>query len=113
MGKRPHAVLRPKAGRHSVRFNIAFGDPLLPAPCILCGRRFEPEGYPAGFRTPELIPGVPIAGFAPGFYEEGGGFAGFVCPACCGDGEEDLGKSALKGAKRLRRIAEALERGGA
>ena len=37
---------------------IAAMDPLLsPTPCLLCGERFELEGYSEGFR-PELLDGV-------------------------------------------------------
>lgn len=43
---------------------IAAMDPLLPSPCLLCGERFEAEGYSECFK-PELVPGVPVDGFAP------------------------------------------------
>ncbi len=48
-----------------MRLEMAAGDPLLGTPCLLCGERFEAEGYSERFR-PEILPGVPAGGFAPG-----------------------------------------------
>jgi hypothetical protein len=90
---------------------IAAMDPLLgPSPCLLCGERFEPEGYPERFR-PELLPGVPAEGFAPVVLMEDR-FVGFVCPGCFGYGGEDLACGLRCGAKRLRKVAGVLEEGG-
>jgi hypothetical protein len=101
-------------GRRAVRLEMAAGDPLLGAPCLLCGERFEAEGYGGGFR-PEILPGVAAEGFAPGIYAAGAGsglrLAGFVCPACYGDGGSDLALGLRAGAKRLKELAKALERG--
>ena len=85
-------------------------DPLLPSPCLLCGERFEAEGYSERFK-PELLPGVPVGGFAPALLVEGRpSFAGFVCPGCFGNGGEDLARSMKRGAERLRELARHLER---
>jgi hypothetical protein len=93
---------------------MAAGDPLPGAPCLLCGERFEAEGYAPGFR-PEILPGVAAEGFAPGIYasDEAGGprLVGFACPSCFGDGGSDLAESLRAGAKRLGELAKALERG--
>jgi hypothetical protein len=87
-------------------------DPLITPPaCLLCGECFEPEGYSERFK-PELLPGVPASGAAPAILVEGRP-AGFVCPACFGDGAEDLFRSLRRGAKRLRELARRLERGAA
>jgi hypothetical protein len=84
-------------------------DPLLFSPCLLCGKRFEPEGYSERFK-PELLPGIPMDGFAPAILVEGS-LAGFVCAGCFGDGREDLSRSMRHGARRLRALAGSLERG--
>jgi len=94
---------------------MAAGDPLLGAPCLLCGERFEAEGYGGGFR-PEILPGVVAEGFAPGIYAAGAGdlglrLVGFACPSCFGDGGSDLAGSLRAGARRLKELAKALERG--
>lgn len=94
-----------------MRLEIAAGDPLLGCPCLLCGERFEPEGYPESFR-PEILSGVPAGGFAPGIYSADGPLVGFVCPACFGDGGPDLEKSLQAGVRRFRALARALEVGG-
>jgi hypothetical protein len=91
---------------------IAAMDPLLgPSPCLVCGERFEPEGYSERFR-PELLPGLPADGFAPAVVAEGR-FVGFVCPGCFGDCGEDLARGLRRGARRLRKTAGILEKGGA
>ena len=87
---------------------IAAMDPLPPSPCLLCGERFEPEGYSERFE-PELVPGAPVGGFALAILTEGKP-VGFVCPACFGDGGEDLSRSMKRGARRLRALARRLER---
>ena len=69
-----------------MRLEMAAGDPLLGTPCLLCGERFEAEGYSERFR-PEILPGVLAGGFAPGIYAaDGGPLVGYVCPSCFGDG---------------------------
>jgi hypothetical protein len=83
-------------------------DPLIaPSSCLLCGERFETEGYSERF-APELLPGVPMEGFAPAIIV-GDRQAGFVCPACFGDGAKDLRRSMKGGAGRLRRLASVQE----
>jgi hypothetical protein len=82
-----------------VRLRIAAGDPLLGAPCLLCGERLKAEGYSDRFR-PEILPGGPAGGFAPDGYDAGGGpLVGFVCPSCFGAGGSDLA-SAPQGPRR-------------
>jgi len=94
-----------------MRLEMAAGDPLLGAPCLLCGERFEAEGYSERFR-PEILPGLPAGGFAPGIYAaDGGPLVGYVCPPCFGDGGPGLVKALRGGAKRLRGLAKALEAG--
>jgi hypothetical protein len=93
-----------------VRLEIAAMDPLLFSPCLLCGERFEAEGYSERFK-PHLLPGVPMNGFAPAIMIEGRA-VGFICPACFGDGAEDLARSMRRGARRLRALAGSLKRGG-
>jgi hypothetical protein len=86
-------------------------EPLSPPLCLLCGERFEAEGYSERFK-PEMLPGVPMGGFAPAILVEGSP-AGFVCPACFGDGAEDLAHAMTCRAERLRRLARDLEWDGA
>ena len=88
---------------------IAAMDPLGPPTCLLCGERFTSEGYSGRFK-PELVPGVPVSGFAPALLLEGmPRLAGFVCPSCFGDGAEDLALSMRRGAVRLRKLAREPE----
>lgn len=93
---------------------LAAMDPLAPPACLLCGERFEPEGYSERF-APELLPGATslrAEGFAPAKVVVEDRFAGFVCPGCFGDGREDLLARAMKrGAQRLRGLARELEGG--
>jgi len=86
---------------------IAAMDPLGPPACLLCGERFEAEGYSERFR-PELLPGVRVAGSAPAVLVEDRP-AGVVCPGCFGDGAGDLARSTKRGAGRLRDLARTLE----
>ncbi len=88
---------------------IAVMDPLVGSQCLLCGKRFEAEGYSERFK-PELLPGMPVEGFAPALLV-GGQPAGFVCPGCFGDGKEDLSHSMRRGPGRLRELARTLQRG--
>jgi hypothetical protein len=97
-------------GRGGMNPEIAAMDPLLSSPCLLCGERFEAEGYSERFE-PELLPGMPVDGFAPAILTEGKP-VDFVCPACFGDGGEDLSRSMRHGARRLRALARSLERVG-
>ncbi len=85
---------------------IAAMDPLGPPACLLCGERFEAEGYSERF-APTLL-GPPLTGFAPAL-SVADRFAGFVCPGCYGDGAEDLVRSMRQGADRLRKLARELE----
>ncbi len=87
---------------------MAAMDPLIAPPaCLLCGERFEAEGYPERFK-PELLPGVVAEGWAPALLVEDQP-VGFVCPGCFGDGAGDLARSMKRGAARLRKLARKLE----
>lgn len=87
---------------------IAAMDPLGPPFCLLCGERFDAEGYSPRFK-PELLPGVPVSGFAPVLLVEDRP-VGFVCPGCFGRsaGAGDLARSMERGAEHLRRLAREL-----
>jgi len=89
-----------------VSVEIAAMDPLGPPSCLLCGERFEAEGYSERFR-PTLL-GAPVEGFAPALLVAGR-FAGFVCSGCFGHSAGDLARSMKRGAARLAQLARTLE----
>ena len=83
----------------SSTLHLVASDPLLPAPCLLCGERFEPEGY-SDACIPELLPGVRVEGFALGLYREYPDgraiLVGFVCPGCFRDRRVGPGERCLE-----------------